>query len=212
MKRTKPAAARASRTPTGEKQIDGRRARAERTHGAIVDAILHLIDEGNLEPTAQEVATRAKVALRSIRQHFESREALLTSAAEAHASRAEDEGAVDPSLPLRAKLAALSERRARSLERTSAIRRSAYIVEHKSPAIAALVRATVRKRRHEVAATFRQELERLDGAERKTVLDALDWAASGRAWDYARREMGLGVDEAASLMLRAMTAAIARGE
>lgn len=202
MKRPKPA--------TAPKRIDGRRARAERTHRAIVDAILDLIDEGNLEPTAQQVATRAKVALRSIRQHFESREALLTAAAEAHAARAEDLGPVDPALPVRAKVAAFVERRARSLERTSAIRRSAYVVEHRSPAIATLVRTTVRRRRGEVAAVFAPELDRLDAPQRKRALDALDLATNGRTWDYARREMGLGESEAAALMTDALDAALRR--
>lgn len=219
MKRTKPAAPRASRlthanpargapASPGGQRIDGRRARAERTHGAIVKAILDLIDEGNLEPTAQQVATRAKVALRSIRQHFESREALLAAAAEAHATRAEEGGAVDPDLALDAKLAAFADRRARVLERTSAIRRSAYIVEHKSPAIASLVRATVRRRRQEVAAAFARELDELRPGQRKPALDALDLVTSGRAWDYARREMGLGVDEATRLMASTMAAAL----
>ncbi|MEO8875446.1 MAG: hypothetical protein ABI461_07665, partial [Polyangiaceae bacterium] len=68
-------------------KTDGRHLRAARTHHAIVSALLDLAAQGELAPTAQAIATRAKVALRSIRQHFPTREALFVAAAEEHARR-----------------------------------------------------------------------------------------------------------------------------
>lgn len=192
------------------KKIDGRRARAVRTHEAIVEAILDLIDQGNLEPTAQEVADRAGVALRSIRQHFESREALLIAAANAHAARAEPAEPIDPDLPFEGRLGAFVRARAQELERTSAIRRSASLVEHKSAAIASILRTTVRRRRQEVATVFARELDPLPPAAKKAALETLDLATSGRAWDYARREMGLGVEDSVRLVQRSMAFALGK--
>ena len=40
---------------------DGRSARSQRTRNAVVDALLELNREGNLRPTAKEIAERAGV-------------------------------------------------------------------------------------------------------------------------------------------------------
>ena len=58
-------------------KIDGRHERTKRTRAAIVGALTELLDEGRIEPTAVEIAERASVAVRSIGQHFASREELL---------------------------------------------------------------------------------------------------------------------------------------
>ena len=57
-------------------QRDGRTVRAERTRQALVDALLSLLDEGQLQPTAERIAVRAGVSERSVFQHFPDREAL----------------------------------------------------------------------------------------------------------------------------------------
>ena len=93
-------------------KVDGRHARAERTHGAIVGALLDLADEGNVAPTAQELATRAGVALRSIRQHFASREILLIAAGAEHARRVVARvDHVDPRASLKTRLASFASGR-----------------------------------------------------------------------------------------------------
>ena len=56
---------------------DGRTVRAERTREAVVTALLALLEEGELSPTAERVAERAHVSERSIFQHFGDREALF---------------------------------------------------------------------------------------------------------------------------------------
>ena len=71
------------RLPAGVEQTrDGRSVRAERTRTAIVDALLSLLDEGDVKPTAERVASRAKVSERSVFQHFSDREALFEAAAQ----------------------------------------------------------------------------------------------------------------------------------
>ncbi|MBT4519082.1 MAG: TetR/AcrR family transcriptional regulator [Halieaceae bacterium] len=61
---------------TQGKTVDGRRLRSERSRKAIVDAALALIEEGILVPTAQLVAERAGVGIRSFFRHFEDMESL----------------------------------------------------------------------------------------------------------------------------------------
>ena len=55
-----------------------------RTRAAIVAALYDLVRAGDPAPTAARIAKRAGVALRSIGQHFPSREALLAAVAEHH--------------------------------------------------------------------------------------------------------------------------------
>src|SRR4051812_40199139 len=44
---------------------DGRNVRAERTRKAVVEALLELLDEGDVRPTAERIAVRAGVSERS---------------------------------------------------------------------------------------------------------------------------------------------------
>lgn len=184
----------------GEAKRDGRHARAERTHAAIVNALLDLADEGNLSPTAQQIADRADVALRSIRQHFSSREALFLAAAEAHTRRRAAAPAALPKGKLEERVARFVEARAVALEQTSALRRAASQQESRSQAITRAMNGVARTRRQEVESTFDRELQRRSAEDRKTTLDAIDFCTSGRSWDAMRRDMKLGADAASAVM------------
>lgn len=65
---------------TGEKVLDGRRLRSERSRTAIIEAMLALQEEGVLVPTAHQVAERSGINIRSIFRHFEDMEALFEAA------------------------------------------------------------------------------------------------------------------------------------
>ena len=58
---------------------DGRRLRTERSRQAIIEASLKLIAEGTLVPTAQLIADRAEVGIRSFFRHFPDMEALFSA-------------------------------------------------------------------------------------------------------------------------------------
>jgi AcrR family transcriptional regulator len=55
---------------------DGRRHRSVTTRQKIVDALTDLIRQGTLSPTAEQVAERAQVGLRTVFRHFEDMETL----------------------------------------------------------------------------------------------------------------------------------------
>ena len=55
---------------------DGRVRRSERSRQVIIDAMLALMHEGNLIPTAQQVADRADIAIRTVFRHFSEMEML----------------------------------------------------------------------------------------------------------------------------------------
>lgn len=56
---------------------DGRRLRSERSRQAIIDAAIALVAEDNLVPTAQQIAERAGVGIRSFFRHFSDMESLF---------------------------------------------------------------------------------------------------------------------------------------
>jgi AcrR family transcriptional regulator len=66
--------------PELESTADGRRQRSERSRQAILDAMLALIDDGILVPTAQQVSERAGVGIRTVFRHFSDMESLFISA------------------------------------------------------------------------------------------------------------------------------------
>jgi AcrR family transcriptional regulator len=63
-----------------EPVVDGRRLRSERSRQAIIDAMLSLVEEGILVPTAQQVSERAGVGIRSVFRHFSDMESLFATA------------------------------------------------------------------------------------------------------------------------------------
>jgi AcrR family transcriptional regulator len=61
---------------------DGRRQRSERSQTAIIEAALSLMNEGTLVPTAQQIADRADVGIRSFFRHFADMDSLFLAADE----------------------------------------------------------------------------------------------------------------------------------
>ena len=59
---------------------DGRHLRSERSRQAITDAMLDLVEEGTLIPTAQQVSERAGVGIRTVFRHFSDMESLFATA------------------------------------------------------------------------------------------------------------------------------------
>ncbi len=176
-------------------ETDGRRLRAVRTREAIIDAVLALVDEGELTPTVPQIAERAGVSERSIRQHFASRSALLLAGAAKHAERAARlhapplaKGSFD------ARLDAFVRARIAYLEATAGVRRAAMVHADEWPVLKTAIRALSMERKRELEVAFGPELAKHeDRAER---LEALHVAASGAAWDALRRDLGMSRAEA----------------
>ena len=191
-----------------ETALDGRTARAHRTRAAIVEALLQLLQEGRFRPTAQQVADRAGVALRSIRQHFASRDALFLAVADRIATTVgRDAAPIDPAAPLRARVEAFVGARAHYLEATAVVRRASLAQESGSPSIAKAFRFLARTRGEELGRLFARELAAL-GPERERSLSALAVVSGGRVWDGLRGELGLSRAAAAAVLRRLLEATL----
>jgi AcrR family transcriptional regulator len=189
-------------------KVDGRRERTKRTRAAIVLALTELLDEGRIEPTAAEIAERAGVAVRSIAQHFATREDLLLAIAEHHQERLAHE-AIDPRASFEDRLARFASVRARLLEASRAMRGAAAVVLARSPSVARTLERVAKERRAETARTFEREIAASKDPEATERTLAL--VTSGRAWDAMRSELGLGAKAAKEHLAKMIRAAVNRG-
>jgi TetR/AcrR family transcriptional regulator, regulator of autoinduction and epiphytic fitness len=192
------------------KSRDGRTIRAERTRRALVDALLSLLDEGVLRPTAEQIAARAGVSERSLFQHFSDREQLFEAVARQQYERVMPTlEPIDASLPLSERIDALAEQRARLYELSKGVRRAALLLEPDSGAVAGWL-ATARKAgAADIERVFRAELEAAPQDERPILRAALVSASAWTAWESYRFHQGLGVARARAA-LRATLAALLR--
>jgi len=184
---------------------DGRRERSVRTRKAIVASLIDLIEEGNVSPTAAQIAKRASIAVRSIRQHFVSREALFVAAAAEHARRMSPlSSAIDPRLPLDKRVSAFVETRSRELEASAPVRRATSLVS--SVALGRATDAAWQRRRQEVQEVFTKELS--SARKRGELLDMLDLLSHARTWDTLRGVMQLTAEDARALLARGLRAVL----
>jgi TetR/AcrR family transcriptional regulator of autoinduction and epiphytic fitness len=177
--------------------LDGRLARGARARAAIVDALLALIERGDLRPSAARVAERAGVSLRSVFQHFSDVESLFAAAAERQAERlAPLAGTVDDGGPLARRLDAFVRQRARLLEAISPVRRAAVLMEPFSRELQGRLGAFRAHKADEVRRVFASELARRTPAARRRLLAALVATASWSTWHALRQHQGLSQGEA----------------
>lgn len=178
-------------------RIDGRRARGERTRLNVLEALLALVEEGQLRPTAQEVAERAGVALRTVYHHFDDVEALRRLAFDLQVGRNREAlRPVDPSLPIAERCHQVAHQLRRFHEAISPIRRAVMLEERSSQAMADVLRRARAMRRQFVEQAFAAETERNDVAMRRAMLDSLDVTTSWQSWYYLRASLGRGAQVA----------------
>ena len=191
-------------------QRDGRTVRAERTRQALVDALLALLYEGQLQPTAERISARAGVSERSLFQHFADREALYQAVAVQQYERIVPTlDPVDVSLPLPDRIEAFVAQRARLLETVTPVRRAALLLEPESEVVSTWLQNTRRQKAREVERVFRPELETVEQAERGVLLAALVAASAWTAWEGLRAHQRLSEDRARAAMRATLTALLA---
>lgn len=176
----------AAPNPEEAQATDGRRARGERTRLRVLEALLALVETGELRPTAQEVASRAGVALRTVYHHFEDVEALRRVALDLQFSRhVEILQSLDPASDLEDRVHAVARQLRKLFEAVTPIRRATMFDEHNSSAMAEGLRSSHLVRRNHVTKSFAPEIARRKD-EGRTLVDALDAATSWANWHYVR--------------------------
>jgi TetR/AcrR family transcriptional regulator of autoinduction and epiphytic fitness len=186
-------------TPT----VDGRRARRHRSRDLAVDAMLDLLGEGVLRPTAQQVADRSGVSLRSIFRIFDDVETLNAAAATRQLSRVRHLFVdVMPTGTVTDRITEVVAINGRLYESVAPIRRAALRSAPESPALQEQLARARGWVRAEVERVFATEL---DDAPRDTAA-AVELALSFEAWDQLRGAQGASPARAAAAVTRIVTA------
>lgn len=183
----------------GETDVtDGRVVRANRTRDNVVDALLALLDEGNLRPTAREIAERANVSLRSVYVHFDDVEQLFHAAAVRHYERLDD---VRSELPtkgtLEERIVAFVDRRARIYEVGKNVAHAAVLQEPFSPAMRSILDEARRASWSEIDKVFGRDLKGRARIRQRAALDVLTQPGS---WRILRGQHRMSIDDAKAVM------------
>jgi TetR/AcrR family transcriptional regulator of autoinduction and epiphytic fitness len=183
-----------------DNHVDGRRLRGERTRTRVLEALLALVEEGELHPTAQAVASRAGVALRTVYHHFEDVEALRVMALDVQLDRhRETLHPIERDLPLRERITHVVKQVRKLFEAITPIRRATLFDESDSHEMSDGLRRAQSLRRSFIEQSFKAEL---DGSEvnRRELLDAIDVTTSWHSWYYLRQDLGRSVNAAEGIV------------
>ena len=190
--------------------LDGRQSRTARSRVAICEACLDLVQEGALQPSADEIAERAGVSRRSIFNHFSDLAELYDAVAEVGLQRcaplletiAEED-------PLSRRIDQLVRVRSRFLEATAPFTRALTAQALVGPAAdqaRRISKEALRFQHRDVERLFRREVEDLPSSERSEILEAVSAAMAPLLWETLRRNRGLSISRARALMKRTLVA------
>lgn len=194
--------------PADSLQTDGRRRRSEASRTRIVQALIAIINEGGVHslPSAETVAARAGVGLRTVFRLFEDMDGLYRSMQVTIGERFMPLLAQppDPAAPLRDRLAVLIERRAELYEAIMLLQVAADSQRHRSPALQEGRARMIRILRETLIQTLPPALR--DDAE---LVNALELSMSFEAWRRLRMDQHASPEGARAVMIRLLDALLA---
>ncbi len=176
---------------------DGRVVRRERNREAIIDAVVDLVGEGVVEPTADLVAERAGVQARTLFRHFDDMTQLhreITARVRARILPLLT-SPPDLRLPLSERLHTLIQQRSRLFEAAAPYRRSQEVRRHRHDFAQAEHQRSVRELRAHLL-TWLPELRELE----PEAMAAFEMATSHEAWLRLRDQQRLGAARACAAM------------
>lgn len=191
--------------------LDGRQSRTARSRRAICEACLDLVQEGTLQPSADQIAERAGVSRRSIFNHFADLAELYDAVVEAGMERCapllEEISERDPAV----RLERLVQVRSRFLEATAAFTRALTAQALVGPASDQAIRVSkdaLRLQHRDVERLFQHDLLALPPPAREEVLEAMSAAMSPLLWEYLRRSRGNSIPRARAIVMRTLVSVL----
>lgn len=191
-------------TPT-----DGRTARSVRTHEAIVEATLDLVNSGNNRPTSVQVAERAGVSVRSVFQHFDDLEGLFTSVGTRGFERVTAlRRPIDPAASLLERVEAYVAQRCQMNEAVSPMMQAALVHVQDSAAISRQFQDGHDIQRVWIAEVFAPEVNRV-GDRAEVLIDNLLIPTAWVTWSLLRRLEHRSVEQATEVVHTSMKLVLA---
>jgi AcrR family transcriptional regulator len=167
-------------------------ARSQRSREAIVSALRDLHVDGQLRPTADTIAHRAGVSVRTLWQHFEDLDSLWVQAGEVDYETTRVQlTRIDPAAPLEERLDQVVAQRVRLYERSGPVWRAAGLQEPFSESLRGNRRRVLTLLRRQVTTVFRSEIGQFRGVAKTRFVDGVDVVLGWSTWESLRVEQGL---------------------
>ena len=163
---------------------DGRRRRSQRSRDRIVTAMIELVEAGAITPSAEEVASRAEVGLRSVFRHFRDMESLYREMSLRIARQYQMWLVPFESSDWRGQLAETIDRRLTTYERLMPFKRAGDAHRHESPAMQAEYQQTLKLMRARLGSVLPDECS-------PDLFEAVDLLLSFEVWQRLRSEQAL---------------------
>jgi TetR/AcrR family transcriptional regulator, regulator of autoinduction and epiphytic fitness len=168
---------------------DGRSARRDRNRLAVIDAAIELFSEGNLRPTATEIASRCALSPKSVSRYFEDIDSLIAAAAARQMElvfslfqiHAIGQG------PLKRRIDVFVQVRLKAHEVMGGTSRAADFLAFKQPAVRKHLDEAQRLARSQIGRHFATELDPLPSAKRESRTAAIDALLQFDSLDYFRQ-------------------------
>ena len=178
---------------------DGRKQRSEDSKRRIVAAMLELVREGKIAPTAEEVATRAEVGLRTVFRRFKDMESLYAEMAVAIHEKIDSIGfSARDTVNWEKNLQRLVKRRLQVYEVIMPYRLAAEALKFQSTQLLSRHMDIVREERERLADVVPAELLEDD----RLLLEGLEACLSFDMWNQLRNDQHLSADEAGEVVRR----------
>jgi len=186
-------------------ELDGRRRRSQDSRARIVAAMLDLVHGGEMSPSAEQVAERAEVGLRTVFRHFKDMDSLygeMSKVIEAEVLKIVLQPLAGKTW--RERLAELVVRRSQAFEKIAPYKRASNASRHRSSFLEAGHTRLVNGLRLILKSELPPEV-----ASDRLTLEALDLMMSYEAWSRLRSEQGLTVRRAREVLQAAIARLIA---
>jgi AcrR family transcriptional regulator len=185
-----------------KQQPDGRTARGARSRETIIDALFELVGQGILRPTAQDVATRAGVGIRTVFRHFRDMDSLYVEIdARLRAEMQPKLESAQPTGNLEARARDLVAHRSELFELVSPYKRSTELLRWNSEFLTQAHRQAVRDQR----ADLLRWLPELELAPDE-LAQSIELVTSFESWDRLRSDQKLGAPRARAAVERTVVA------
>ncbi len=171
--------------------VDGRTARRERNRSEVVEAALALVDEGEVDPSIEQLTKRSGLSARSIFRYFEGLDDLRRAVIQRHIERAEailesNSDAADG--PLETRIRRFVDTRVKVNESIAGPARTAQLRAPHAPFIAEDIRRYRKILDGQVRTYFAPELKARSRAEAEDLVSLIDVIVSFDGWDLMVNE------------------------
>jgi AcrR family transcriptional regulator len=204
---------RVGRVTTVTPLTDGRNQRRDRNRDAVVTALLELYREGRLGPSAEEIAARAGISVRSLFRYFDDVDALVRAGIARQQEHLAPLWALDTGSehPFAERVERFVAARVRLLRGMGEVGRLARMLAVRQPLILAELARIRHALRAQLAELFAVELDALPAGERRSVLAAADVVVSWESFDLMHNDQGLPVDDVETAMRGALVRLLGGG-